>query len=139
MISRPVRGDDSGLVNVWEELKYQVQREESFSFDAYIDVIEQICNEKLDNHHCTFHRILWTQTDVDSCLYSYYDDNDEDELPGDDEIFEAVVTHIRNTVLEVAENEDLLFDPDDVNEDDDDLEEEPEAEVKPDNDQLSLF
>ena len=36
-------GDDSHLKNVWEEFKYQIQREQSVMFDLYVHTIQSIC------------------------------------------------------------------------------------------------
>ena len=38
-------GDDSGLDDVWEEFKFQVQREESVTFGLYVETIEAFCKD----------------------------------------------------------------------------------------------
>jgi hypothetical protein len=98
-------GDDSGLDDVWEEFKYQVQREESGMFDLYVETIERFCEDlakKLPDHEL---ELLWLYTDA------YFDDDDEGP-PTRDELIEGVTHELYGKVLETASNEDLTFDPD---------------------------
>lgn len=56
-------GDDSGLASVWEELKYQLRREESIFLDAYRNTIFALCLElvrELDQERRT---LLWLWSD----------------------------------------------------------------------------
>lgn len=68
--------EDSNLRNVWDEFCVQVQGEQSFFYDSYLDVIESIIAELLAN--CTEDEkiILWTQTQEYE-EWSESPDNDE--------------------------------------------------------------
>ena len=55
-------GDDSGLINVWEEICVQLQHEESFSWDAYEETIRTFVDsyvDELSNHE---REAVWLQT-----------------------------------------------------------------------------
>jgi hypothetical protein len=52
-------GDDSGLEDVWEEFKSQIQHEQSIFFDLYEQVIRELCLglvQELPGHEI---EILW--------------------------------------------------------------------------------
>lgn len=101
-------GDDSVLENVWEEYKYQLQREQGFFFQLYEDEIEQVCDElisKLPDELCM---LLWIWTrELDS---AWSDEGEEVSF----KTFQrcAVVQKLAQSVADVAMNEDLLVDPD---------------------------
>jgi hypothetical protein len=114
-------GDDSGLEDVWEEFKYQAQREESFAFDLYVETIESFCKaviEKLPGHELEF---LWLNCDM------YFDHDDDSGPPTREELIEGVASELYRTILEVANDEELKFDPDE------------EREVQAFQDDLGLF
>jgi len=56
-------GDDSGLLNVWEEICAQVQGEESVDWDAYIQVLEFHVLTILEALPKLDRSALWLQTD----------------------------------------------------------------------------
>ena len=51
-------GDDSGLENTWEEVCSQVQGEESFHWDVYINTIENFIDIELANTDVCFFNVL---------------------------------------------------------------------------------
>ena len=100
-------GEDSALADVWEEFKYQVQREESVMFAAYEDTITAICQnliEKLPKHELD---LLWLVTD------GYFD---WDEQAGPPDKVEYVVNELYSRVSTLASDEDLKYDPDEEEE-----------------------
>ncbi|MBK59570.1 MAG: hypothetical protein CML01_12295 [Pseudomonas sp.] len=68
---------DSGLANVWEEICAQVQKEESYQWAVYEDVIESLlyaCLEELDRDA---QLALWTATDAGwDYIYDHHADSD---------------------------------------------------------------
>jgi hypothetical protein len=103
-------GDDSGLDDVWEEFKYQVQREESGMFDLYVETIEGVCADlagKLPNHEL---ELLWLQTEA------YFNHDEDDEPRTRDELVEDVGHELYGRVLENAGDQELRFDPDEEKE-----------------------
>lgn len=96
-------GDDSVLEDVWEEFKYQVQRDESVMFGAYESTITAICQgvvQKLPQHE---QNLLWLVSDG----YFKWDEPDE---PFDKT--EDVVSELYRRVCTRAADEDLKRDPD---------------------------
>jgi len=99
-------GDDSGLEDVWEEFKCQVQREESYAFDAYVSTIEALCEDvlgKLPDHEL---ELLWIDCD------GYFDHDEDDGPPDHGEMVEGVARELYQKVTELASDEELKFDPD---------------------------
>lgn len=55
-------GEDSGLQNTWDEICVQVQDEESFAWDTYVQTMESVVGAQLSalsTHEC---ESLWLQT-----------------------------------------------------------------------------
>ena len=97
-------GNDSGLGDVWEEFKYQVQREESVMFGAYADPITAMCQnlvEKLPQHE---QDLLWLVSQ------GYFDWNEEDASP---DKTADVVNELYCHICSRASDEDLATTPDD--------------------------
>ena len=70
-------GDDSGLVNVWNEICVQLQDEYSFFWDAYEETVRSFVAghvAELQNHE---KKALWIQTD-DFLNWLEYDKQDDD-------------------------------------------------------------
>lgn len=97
-------GDDSVLADVWEEFKYQVQRDESAVFGAYEDTITALCQKLIEGLPQHEQDLLWLQSE------GYFNWNEQDELPvkADD-----VATELYRRVCTRASDEDLKIDPDD--------------------------
>ncbi len=97
-------GNDSVLGDVWEEFKYQVQREESVMFGAYADTITAICQnlvEKLPQHE---QDLLWLVSE------GYFDWHEKDGPP---DKAADVVNELYCRVCSRASDEDLATTPDD--------------------------
>ena len=99
-------GDDSGLDDVWEEFKFQVQREESVTFDLYAETIEAFCKDVAKNLPDHELELLW----LDSATYFDHDDDHGPAARG--ELIAGVTQEIYGKVLEMANNEELKFDHD---------------------------
>lgn len=98
-------GDDSKLKDVWEEFKYQIQREQSGMFELYEEVILGICARVVANLDRERQQLLWLWSEA------YYDwDDEEDVMPCD--VTEPVAREVYERLCSAAENEDLLVDPD---------------------------
>ena len=67
-------GDDTPLKNVWDEICVQVQDEESFFGDAYIDTISSLISKEINYLDEEIKQAIWFQTDE-----GLYWDEDEDE------------------------------------------------------------
>lgn len=101
-------GDDSGLEDVWEEFKIQVQREESGVFDLYVETIEGFCEDlvkRLPDHELD---LLWLGADAS------FDHDDEKGPPARDEMTDGIARELYQLVLSRAADEDLKFDPDEA-------------------------
>jgi hypothetical protein len=122
-------GDDSGLESFWEEFKYQVQREESHCFEVYVETFERQCQFVVEELPRDEQGLLWLRSDGywDCDFQADY----EGKIPYGDTITEAVARELYRRVVEIAENEELKFDPDFPPEDEEDEwddDEENEAE-----------
>jgi hypothetical protein len=96
-------GDDSGLDNVWEEFKSQVQEEESFFYEAYEDTIRAICRELLKTISLDEIKLMWI---FSNAYYDHY----EDDFPED--IEEEVENELYSRIYEIAEVEQINRDYD---------------------------
>lgn len=52
-------GDDSKLKDVWEEFKYQLQKEQSVFFDAYEHTIRSLCSGRVAEFDKDRQCLLW--------------------------------------------------------------------------------
>jgi hypothetical protein len=90
-------GDD-GLSDVWEEFKAQLQGEQSFSFSAYEETIQQFIAALLDNMPAHEKELLWHESE------GSWDHDDCDKVqPG--EMAEEVAEEVYRRVRDVAANE----------------------------------
>lgn len=101
-------GDDSVLKDVWEEFKYQFQREHSVVFAAYEDTIQRMCAGYISELDREQQQLLW----IWSKAYFHWDDED-DEMPWGDFVKGDVAQELYDRVCDVANNEELVVDPDD--------------------------
>lgn len=96
-------GEDSGLLNVWEEVCVQAQKEESFYWSAYADVIERaLWNflEPLERHEKL---ALWAETTEGwDWIWDHREDEEGDRHAPLDE--SEVITWLVSEVLSAAEN-----------------------------------
>src|SRR5258706_15995920 len=56
-------GDDSGLINVWDEICVQVQNQESTVWDAYQDTVQSIVSGVVKGLAPLECEAVWLQTD----------------------------------------------------------------------------
>ena len=101
-------GDDSGLEDVWEEFKFQVKNEEFVMFDVYVGMIDSFCARvvrKMPTHEQDF---LWLDCDA------YFDHDDDKGLPDRGELIDGVANELYRKVVELANDEELKFDPDEA-------------------------
>lgn len=99
-------GDDTPLNNIWDEICVQVQCEQSWMWDAYLDTISDyilIEVEKLDNHT---KEAIWLQTEEGSDWeWEIEGDGEADSVDSVDFIEYDIVNHILyNFVLPTAAN-----------------------------------
>lgn len=93
--------NDSILQDVWEEFKFEVQREQSFAFEAYISTIQALCDQLvsgLPRHELS---LLWLDSDA------YWERDDESVPPSDSDLQRAVSHRVYQWVLERASEEPL--------------------------------
>ena len=55
-------GDDSELMNVWNEVCVQVQGEQSVIWDAYLHTVGRLISDQLSRVDVTLKRAIWLQT-----------------------------------------------------------------------------
>ncbi|MCH2209520.1 MAG: hypothetical protein MK132_27170 [Lentisphaerales bacterium] len=56
-------GDDSGLSNVWNEICVQKQKERSFFYESYIDLIELTVEDVVNDLNRDELTLLWFETE----------------------------------------------------------------------------
>lgn len=102
-------GDDSPLLNLWDEICFQQQAGESFYWFAYQEVIDQIVLERIHLLDHAARLTLWIQTDEGfDWLYDQEDSESENKTaPKDAPIStEAILTYMRGLLLRKAADED---------------------------------
>lgn len=121
-------GEDSGLINVWEEICVQVRGEESVFWDAYQTVIDDFLRAELEKLSPEERRALWLMTDPGM---DWEADSEEGQSPPvwDGDIIELV----RGELLSHAADDDsprverFLYGLDEEDEEDEEEEEEESA------------
>jgi len=93
-------GDDSGLKDVWEEFKSQVQGQESAFFHLYQETIRDICGLVARKLSEAEFRLLWLLSDA-------YTDREEEGFPALPELTEDVVEELYSTVVSMAMDEEI--------------------------------
>jgi hypothetical protein len=91
-------GDNSGLVNIWDEICVQMQFEESYFWDVYEEMIESSTKyfvEKLPNHERDAAWLMTSEGESWDCEPE--DDRDPDPVFHDD-----IVKHITGCVLTIG-------------------------------------
>lgn len=90
-------GDDSGLINTWNEICVQIQGDYSFHWDDYEDAIETHLMEEVRRLKVYEKFALWLQTDQ-----GLYYDEEEDETP---EIYdEDIMRDLKSEIFKKAGN-----------------------------------
>jgi hypothetical protein len=100
-------GDDSKLADVWEEFKYQVQREGSAAFELYEDLIRDIGARPIRVLDPEQQQLLWLWSNGFSSSWV-----DKDVVSIDDFEHGPVATELYDRVCAVASDEELAIDPD---------------------------
>lgn len=100
-------GSGRGLANLWEEYKFQFQREHADFEDRYQRVVWPLCREAVGKLPLALQLLLWLETDD-------FDEHDIDQEQVTLADFDpsVVVTSIYDRLRDVANNEPLIFDPD---------------------------
>jgi len=106
-------GDD-GLSDVWEEFKAQTQGEHSFSFEAYEETAQQLITALLRGMAGHEKELLWIESEG-----SWNHDDDEKLAPG--QISDEVAEELYRRVCDVAANEPLETEEEELRITDEDL------------------
>ena len=96
-------GDDSGLVNVWEEICVQVSGEETAFWDAYLTVIDDHIRGALSPMSKEARAVLWGMTDSGIDCYAHYGAGEEQSPPIFDE---DIIEMLRDKLLSRAADDD---------------------------------
>ena len=88
--------DDSGLINVWEEICIQKQVEESFHWDAYYNTIGNFIGEEFKKQQEPIKRLIRYVGSLSNNNY-----NTDEEYEGSDE---DSIEEIRKAIIEKAIN-----------------------------------
>ena len=96
-------GDDSGLADLWEEWKSQIQGEESLVFDAYEDTFLDMCGRLVITMPEDEQALLWLTSDA-------YFNGDRDLPPDGDELVNAIVEELYRRLCTVEGNEAMSSD-----------------------------
>lgn len=101
-ITGTLSGDDSGLINAWDEICVQVQHEYSIYWDVYVQMVDTfvLCSvEELKEHEKS---ALWFQTEEGwDWLYEYGQEKEEFPPVSHRDIAEYIV---KEYILNKAEN-----------------------------------
>jgi|GEM_PF-1565541 len=102
--SNTLSGDASNLRNIWDEICFQQQVEESFYWSAYQDLIDQTLLNQLQHLDQASLLALWAQTDSGfDWFFDHHADEDGHEHAYVD--YEAVVHQLRRQLLQNATDE----------------------------------
>ncbi|MHB8653343.1 MAG: hypothetical protein ACYDA9_05630 [Terriglobia bacterium] len=93
-------GDDSGLADVWEEWKSQIQGEESLVFDAYENTFIDMCGRLVTIMPEDERALLWLTSEA--CF-----NGDRDLPPDGDELINAIVEELYRRLCTAAANEEM--------------------------------
>lgn len=97
---------DAGLVNIWEEFKYQFQMVNSTYTDFYEADVRKLCADTVASLPPRFQQLLWLWTDEFLELWMA-----QDEVALSNWYRSALADVLYRMVCEVANNEPLAFDP----------------------------
>lgn len=99
-------GDDSGLEDVWEEFKSQMQGQHSIYFAAYEHTILGLCLQRLGSLGPERQAILWLWS---RAFYDWL----EDDMPASNTIQAGVLDEVYDRVCGTANDEPLAKELDD--------------------------
>lgn len=103
MDSQEMLSGDSGLKNVWEEICVQVQDEQSFFWETYVETIESLLAGYVEMLDANARLALWTLTESGQ---DYIDDCQTDDEAGLDIPVDAdeIVSMLKDGLLSAAAN-----------------------------------
>lgn len=93
-------GDDSGLINTWDEICVQIQFEQSHSWDDYDETVRAIVSGYVQEMSAYEREAIWHQTDNG---IDWHCDEPEDRRPHHDVETDAA-QYITDTVYSEASN-----------------------------------
>jgi len=101
MDSAVMLSGDSGLKNVWEEVCVQVQGEQSFFWDSYVETMESLLAGYAEGLNSNARMALWAVTDQgwDYIADHHADDQGAAQVPVD---MDAIVDMLKDKLLAVA-------------------------------------
>jgi hypothetical protein len=103
MDSQEMLSGDSGLKNVWEEICVQVQDEQSFFWETYMETIEGLLTGYVDMLDANARLALWTLTESGLNYIDDHQSDDEGELNILVDVDE-IVAMLKDDLLSVAAN-----------------------------------
>lgn len=105
MDSQEMLSGDSGLKNVWEEICVQVQDEQSFFWETYVETFEGLLAGYVEMLDANARLALWTLTETGR---DYIDDHQDDDEAGLDIPVDAdeIVAMLSDGLLSAAANHD---------------------------------
>lgn len=92
-------GDDSSLRNIWDEICVQVQGEESFYWDTYLDTVSSLILKEISSLDEEIKQAIWFQTEEG--LYWEDDEEDQEDIFDEDQISEHI---LKEYILSAAGN-----------------------------------
>lgn len=101
--------NDACLENVWEEFKYQFQRDNSTYHDFYEESATQMCADAIVGLTPGLQKLLWLWTDEFEKQWL-----EQIEVTFDNWYSSALAESRYRAVRDIANNEELLFDPGDA-------------------------
>jgi len=85
-------GDDTPLKSIWDEICVQVQGEESFFYDVYLDMIRSSIQFHITDLDNEIKQAIWLQTDQ-GMEWECGDDNHDKLLYCDEDIVDYILNH----------------------------------------------
>lgn len=99
--SEMLSGDDSGLKNVWEEICVQVQDEQSFFWETYVETMESLLAGYVEFLDRDARLALWTATD-EGWDYIYDHHADDDGVADVPVVEHEIVAKLKDELLSAA-------------------------------------
>ena len=129
--SEMLSGDDSGLKNVWEEICVQVQDEQSFFWDTYVETMESLLSGYVELLDRDARLALWAVTDEGwAYIYDHHADDGgvedapvvEDEIVAKlkDELLSAAASYSNHRITKFLQRHEDGYDELEEDEDEDD-------------------
>ncbi len=99
--SEMLSGDDSGLKNVWEEICVQVQDEQSFFWDTYVETMESLLSGYVELFNRDARLALWAVTD-EGWAYIYDHHADDEGVEDAPVVEDEIVAKLKDELLSAA-------------------------------------